>query len=202
MEADLITVSTRTAWIGVIASIILPIILCEFVYFNLVAIPAYHSVTWTTTVASQALIQMPTLVFGTFDEGPEFLATTEGQSNNSLCIAAANGPPSKSCESNVRGITSLPNYYGSPASVRIFDFQYPGVEFGGAQQFVDVFVPMQCKMEMPRRKQSSTNTASKCNCADTGSACLWHHGSGLHDALYGYVHSAGMRQSATYRQLF
>lgn len=38
------------AWVGIAVSILLPILTCEFIYIPLVAVPAWRSVQWTTSL--------------------------------------------------------------------------------------------------------------------------------------------------------
>ncbi|KAK4560544.1 hypothetical protein LTR86_005741 [Recurvomyces mirabilis] len=66
-------VPDRVARIGIVLSILLPIIVCEFIYMPLVAIPAWHSIRWTTSLR----VESPTLfaaVVVAVSQQPAFLA--------------------------------------------------------------------------------------------------------------------------------
>lgn len=53
----------RAAWIGVVLSILLPIIVCQFLYMPLVAIPAWYTTTWTTSREIAEVPNLPAIVF-------------------------------------------------------------------------------------------------------------------------------------------
>ncbi|KAI1764876.1 hypothetical protein GGR53DRAFT_465976 [Hypoxylon sp. FL1150] len=64
--------SERTAWTGVILSILVPIIVCEFVYLPLVAVRDYRSVKWSSSVRAEknqippAILLVPDSLWITF----------------------------------------------------------------------------------------------------------------------------------------
>lgn len=62
-------VAERTAWFGVILSVLLPIIICQFVYMPLIAIPAWQTTTWTTSLEVTETFQMPAIVFMSVSDG-------------------------------------------------------------------------------------------------------------------------------------
>ncbi|TKA33980.1 hypothetical protein B0A54_14857 [Friedmanniomyces endolithicus] len=59
--AHTIIESTRSAWIGNCLSILLPIILCEFVYMNSVAVPAFKTKVWSTSLQANDNLTAPSL---------------------------------------------------------------------------------------------------------------------------------------------
>ncbi|KAK0247816.1 hypothetical protein LTS09_017062 [Friedmanniomyces endolithicus] len=59
--------STRSAWIGNCLSILLPIILCEFVYMNQVAVPAFKTKTWSTSVLANNILRVPSFAISQYD---------------------------------------------------------------------------------------------------------------------------------------
>lgn len=52
----------RAAWLGAILSIVLPIIVCQFLYMPLVALPSWHQNTWTTSLHVDQNLPLPGVV--------------------------------------------------------------------------------------------------------------------------------------------
>jgi hypothetical protein len=50
---------TRFARIGICLSVLLPIFCCEFLFLNLVAIPAYHNKVWVATLDVPSELSSP-----------------------------------------------------------------------------------------------------------------------------------------------
>ncbi|KAK1810277.1 hypothetical protein LTR12_015341 [Friedmanniomyces endolithicus] len=59
--------SRRSAWLGNCLSILLPIILCEFVYLNLVAVPAFKSKIWSTSLQASDNLTAPSFAIHQLD---------------------------------------------------------------------------------------------------------------------------------------
>jgi hypothetical protein len=53
------------AWIGIIASMFLPIIVCQFFYMPFVAVPAWNTATWTTAIEADTTTLYPSVVIAT-----------------------------------------------------------------------------------------------------------------------------------------
>lgn len=53
----------RAAWLGAILSIILPIVVCQFLYMPLVALPSWHQTTWTTSLKVDETLPFPRVGF-------------------------------------------------------------------------------------------------------------------------------------------
>lgn len=58
----------RAAWIGVILSILLPILICEFAYLNAWALPQYREKIWTSSLDFRYNLRAPSLLIISFDE--------------------------------------------------------------------------------------------------------------------------------------
>lgn len=52
----------RAAWLGAILSIVLPIIVCQFLYLPLVALPSWHRTTWTMSLHVDETLPLPGVV--------------------------------------------------------------------------------------------------------------------------------------------
>ncbi|TKA81665.1 hypothetical protein B0A55_01336 [Friedmanniomyces simplex] len=79
------------AWIGNCLSILLPIILCEFVYVNRVAVPTFKNKIWTTSLQVNENLPAPSFALHQWD--PTIQADFEG------CVAY--GPPVVNCSQNM-----------------------------------------------------------------------------------------------------
>jgi hypothetical protein len=53
------------AWIGIIASMFLPIIVCQFLYMPFIAVPAWNTATWTTAIEADTTALYPSVVIAT-----------------------------------------------------------------------------------------------------------------------------------------
>lgn len=53
----------RAAWTGAVLSILLPIVVCQFIYMPLVARPAWHKIVWTTSLRVAENAQLPSIAF-------------------------------------------------------------------------------------------------------------------------------------------
>ncbi|KAK0321871.1 hypothetical protein LTR57_019171 [Friedmanniomyces endolithicus] len=85
--AHTIIESTRSAWIGNCLSILLPIILCEFVYMSSVAVPAFKTKVWSTSLQANDNLTAPS--FAIHQQDPS-VQVTFGD-----CVAY--GPPPVNC---------------------------------------------------------------------------------------------------------
>jgi hypothetical protein len=66
LTGDLHPARTKVAWAGVVLSIILPIVVCQFLYMPLVAVRKWHTVTWTSSLSSEPTF--PGVVVWMFDK--------------------------------------------------------------------------------------------------------------------------------------
>ncbi|KAK0776913.1 hypothetical protein LTR57_011314 [Friedmanniomyces endolithicus] len=89
--------SRRSAWIGNCLSILLPIILCEFVYLNLVAVPAFKSKVWSTSVQANSNLTAPS--FAIHQQDPS-IQVVFGD-----CVAY--GDPMVNCSQNTHADASI-----------------------------------------------------------------------------------------------
>ncbi|KAI9745422.1 MAG: hypothetical protein M1818_000956 [Claussenomyces sp. TS43310] len=60
---DRAEVSQRVTWVGILASILLPIVFCEFIYINLVAVPSFNKIVWTSTVDLPETANLPAIIW-------------------------------------------------------------------------------------------------------------------------------------------
>jgi len=58
----LVLVQRRTAWLGVTASILLPILVCQFLYMPLVAVPTWRTAQWTTSIGPLQAANWPAVI--------------------------------------------------------------------------------------------------------------------------------------------
>ena len=90
--------TTRVARIGICLSVLLPILCCEFLYLNLVAVPAYHTKVWTTTLEAQSELPSPSfaLVGLLLSNGEPFVNTTANcTAGGYVGLVGCLGPPQK-----------------------------------------------------------------------------------------------------------
>ncbi|KAK5126767.1 hypothetical protein LTR85_009701 [Meristemomyces frigidus] len=52
-------VAKRTAWIGIFLTIMAPTLVCEFFYMNVIALPAWRTAVWTTSLRTQESLRFP-----------------------------------------------------------------------------------------------------------------------------------------------
>jgi hypothetical protein len=56
------TVSRRVAWTGIILTILLPIVACQFIYLPVIALPAWKTEIWDVSLSTdETLNQMPSV---------------------------------------------------------------------------------------------------------------------------------------------
>ncbi|KAK4545569.1 hypothetical protein LTR36_002919 [Oleoguttula mirabilis] len=51
--------AARTVWIGVFLTIMVPTLVCEFIYMNFTAVPAWKTTVWTTSLDTQEYLRFP-----------------------------------------------------------------------------------------------------------------------------------------------
>ncbi|KAK0275426.1 hypothetical protein LTR35_011128 [Friedmanniomyces endolithicus] len=83
--------SRRSAWIGNCLSILLPIILCEFVYMNSVAVPAFKTKVWSTSLQANYNLTAPSFAIHQQDRSVQVVFGD--------CVAY--GPPVVNCSENI-----------------------------------------------------------------------------------------------------
>lgn len=52
-------VATRTAWIGIILTTMVPTLVCEFLYLNFSALPAWRTTVWKTSLHTESALRFP-----------------------------------------------------------------------------------------------------------------------------------------------
>ncbi|TKA81680.1 hypothetical protein B0A55_01346 [Friedmanniomyces simplex] len=107
------SISRRSAWIGNCLSILLPIILCEFVYMNRVAVPTFKKKVWSTSLPINKNLPAPSFALHQWD--PTIQADFGG------CVA--HGPPVVDCSQNMNygdaSIGLLMSFNASTSAVNI-----------------------------------------------------------------------------------
>lgn len=96
--------SKRTAWVGVATSVLLPVIFCEFIYLNAVAVPQYGTKVWATTLSNAATLQPPSIFVYTYELGPNgiLLANATAAMEYNSCLFSASGNMEAFCPQNRR----------------------------------------------------------------------------------------------------
>ena len=67
---EIVPHSRRLAYIGIVLSILLPVIIVEFLYLPLVALPNFHTSVFTVGIAANDSVSYP--AFAAFDEDDVF----------------------------------------------------------------------------------------------------------------------------------
>ncbi|KAK4547083.1 hypothetical protein LTR36_001304 [Oleoguttula mirabilis] len=58
--------SARAAWIGIVLSILLPVVICEFFYLPFIAIRAWHTVEWKTSLEAHDHALFPAVIINNY----------------------------------------------------------------------------------------------------------------------------------------
>lgn len=132
-DADTDIGKQRVAWIGVILSILLPILICEFVYLNAWALPKYRKKTWTADLNFESTLRAPSLLmiaFKAFDRLPQAVFTANGS-----CYYDPNGY----CNENMTWNKTYSNI-----EYHLFNSSSPRVPLGPGANVV-IYNPLTCK---------------------------------------------------------
>jgi len=135
--AHTIIESTRSAWIGNCLSILLPIILCEFVYMSSVAVPAFKTKVWSTSLQANDNLTAPS--FAIHQQDPS-VQVTFGD-----CVAY--GPPPVNCSEYIYTDASIGlvlSFNASASAVVLSQARGLAIPYNVSCKLLDTGRPYRC----------------------------------------------------------
>lgn len=132
------------ALIGVVASMFLPIIVCQFFYMPFVAVPAWHKPTWTTDIKADNISRYPGIVIATdgYNRFQQVVQVNISQPECTVINAADSSQPSENkCRFGVqRAPVGINNY-------QFFTFDSKDLaDIASSVARMSVYVSFKCKL--------------------------------------------------------